>query len=1265
MQNSDDACAKGVEIVFETASPDSNETVSDSSTKIKRVIFKNNGMDFRQEDWDRLKKIAEGNPDESKIGVFGVGFYSLFSICEEPFISSGKECMAFYWKNDQLYVKPALIPEGEQQEGSCTTFLLDLREPVHLFDMDGFARFLARSLGFTDNLREVTVYLDHHLLFRINKDICESQPMVIPDAMHKTSPQNLFTLKSVDLLSVKMKASKWSQENHAVEEIFLRTASGKCDVRVPNQFGDEMERTAGKRPPRETTLQLLYIGHGETEASTNNTIFRDLLPFPEQGKIFVGFPTHQTTGFCGHVAGRFIPTVERESLDFVDKYIKVWNRELLSVVGLLSRMIYEDELGQIGNIYNSSILSGNTTDEPEDEDTAMTRERLENRALHALRAFQFHESTPNPRVGSYIDDHFFKMSKSGLSVLSSHGVKELDKVRIPDPAMLPFLKNLPVIPTSVYSASRVSIDRLEKAGKIQRICFGDVLEELKSRTLTGTQMVAMLRWWMGGNSNSSISDADIKAFFNTTLVYSGDSARPLSTFRWFVNPELTPVDMPLPPETLPYDITKNFTEPGLHMISAKWQELDLHEWTRYIIEEPDFETSSMFAEKVLLVLSRGWNQMPEVSQKAIVALLANKKCIPTNYGMKTPNESYFDTVTLFPDLPVMVFTTRPHDRLLINMGARQIVELRLVFDRLVNAGSWDHMQLVKYLASVRNKLSQGEIEELRSRPIFTKKDLIKHKPTHPKCRQSTAAPSAQFANRCLANTLYTPTETHIALGLPVIEWKASIGNWNEKSDEADLLFELGLERSPRMNDLLRLAASPNERVIRTRALQYFLDNVKGLYSGQYDPSVDIAFLPTTDGSFQTPLGCFTNKNCSIMDFPILHQDLRMHITLLCVEENPSSDKLLDKLLKSPPTSKAKAQQVFEYLLSVQASFLDNQWKELKKAKFIPLDDTGMTMVDPQSCYFYREDLPYRDLLITIDFGQSANQFLKACGVKEEPSPVDLAQLVARSPGEFLKHEGVDRYWSILRRIAIHLDAIKSNESLLAELRRSPFLLGEITIQNEASGSSESMADGRQVMNMGQVVKYELALASDIYLVDDSVLQQIFTPLCAPTEDLLESLYESLGSTWISEKVEEIYEPIGQPKNTDRTYALQARIEERAPLLLSIHSTDRLTFNLDWLTTNLKVLEVPRIQLHLKFIPTGVTKSEETTVCIVKDRKEVHYLMIKDQAEMDYFDIGDALAKLLLKRKRLNDSIWWTNLLLSSLENLKRKGFQVHRILNAK
>ena len=61
----------------------------------------NDGMPFRPQDWQRLKKIAEGNPDEEKIGAyvlgrtqtcdvhreltsrFGVGFYSLWSVCGE------------------------------------------------------------------------------------------------------------------------------------------------------------------------------------------------------------------------------------------------------------------------------------------------------------------------------------------------------------------------------------------------------------------------------------------------------------------------------------------------------------------------------------------------------------------------------------------------------------------------------------------------------------------------------------------------------------------------------------------------------------------------------------------------------------------------------------------------------------------------------------------------------------------------------------------------------------------------------------------------------------------------------------------------------------------------------------------------------------------------------------------------------------------------------------------------------------------------------
>ena len=89
----------------------------------------NNGVPFRGEDWARLKRIAEGNPDAEKIGAFGVGFYSVFSVCDDPFVSSGGECMAFYWNDrDQLFVRRRDLEKPEDM----TTFMLNMRSPTEI-----------------------------------------------------------------------------------------------------------------------------------------------------------------------------------------------------------------------------------------------------------------------------------------------------------------------------------------------------------------------------------------------------------------------------------------------------------------------------------------------------------------------------------------------------------------------------------------------------------------------------------------------------------------------------------------------------------------------------------------------------------------------------------------------------------------------------------------------------------------------------------------------------------------------------------------------------------------------------------------------------------------------------------------------------------------------------------------------------------------------------------------------------------------------------
>lgn len=42
---------------------------------LRSMDVSNNGKPFTDPDWARLRCIAEGNPDESKIGAFGVGAY--------------------------------------------------------------------------------------------------------------------------------------------------------------------------------------------------------------------------------------------------------------------------------------------------------------------------------------------------------------------------------------------------------------------------------------------------------------------------------------------------------------------------------------------------------------------------------------------------------------------------------------------------------------------------------------------------------------------------------------------------------------------------------------------------------------------------------------------------------------------------------------------------------------------------------------------------------------------------------------------------------------------------------------------------------------------------------------------------------------------------------------------------------------------------------------------------------------------------------------
>ena len=70
IQNGDDAGATLVKVSFQTIKKKSKPTV------VTEICISNNGRVFQDCDWNRVSRIAEGNPDVDTVGMFGVGFYS-------------------------------------------------------------------------------------------------------------------------------------------------------------------------------------------------------------------------------------------------------------------------------------------------------------------------------------------------------------------------------------------------------------------------------------------------------------------------------------------------------------------------------------------------------------------------------------------------------------------------------------------------------------------------------------------------------------------------------------------------------------------------------------------------------------------------------------------------------------------------------------------------------------------------------------------------------------------------------------------------------------------------------------------------------------------------------------------------------------------------------------------------------------------------------------------------------------------------------------
>lgn len=1050
LQNADDAGAKTVKIRFESDKKDGQtlDLADLKHTSIVKYVLLNDGIPFREQDWDRLRKIAEGNPNEDKIGAFGVGFYALFSVTEQPMVVSGDRWMGFYWKDggDQLYARTGERKLAEDRPSDTgnpwTSFTMDLRTPTPLDQPLDFARFLITSLTFMHTIRRIEMYVDDWEMLTIDKDVGGQESLEVaheraresqsrgfwggPAVTKKTgstSPGGIMRVHNINSTTVKISASVmrallhsgytppplppvptitksinssaggwgamlqsasslWSRsatpaQPTAIQSEPLRQPESKIvdledklpaarlirvigtdvECTVAGQFASELERATKKAAPKRTQVQLIYSEpHEEEDAAKGDggeegaipsagSIFSGIQPPLHEsssgntvnstataGRIFIGQPTAQTTGLGGHVSARFIPTVERESVDLQDRWVSIWNKELLWAVGWLARGVYSVEMERFRQLW---ISSG--PDESVSIDVIRAKETIAKQAIHLLRFFTFHPSTPSGLVSTHIESAFFAThAASPLQIISTRGPLPVTSVRMPHLQLTPWLPSVAVLIPALEKRAdeEPMVARLRERGLLKDIGLDDVVDALERTPLDEEKAVGLIRWWISmtknpafdGRLRAKVLNAAVLRIVASSTVSDGERIVRLADILTWLNPATIPTEMPLPKETLPYAISKQIGNPAELAFSFDWHELGITEWVRYLVSvastdvptpgtapmEHDLARFAPFVEKVLATVARSWNKLSANDKEGLKISMNKIACLPTRTGFAKPQDAYFSDVDLFPDLAIIDLPSLaikgPLRAMLTALGVRSHVELQLVFSRLVGSQRWSCYELVKYLVSVKSTLTEHEMARLRKTQAF---------PVMP--RQDAAAQASVEAKviRRTPDMLYEPTEEHRNLGVEVLDWGHV---WKPNSPEAQFAFSLGVKRHVSLPALLAIAADPTDARKRSAAFAYLLKNLAHYQGFSAVSHVDFAFVPAIAPEsgvkyLAKPSAAFTNPAVKVMGFAVVDssevsEEVATKLKLL--KDPPVSD-VARKVIDSPPLDVGQCIKYLEYM----------------------------------------------------------------------------------------------------------------------------------------------------------------------------------------------------------------------------------------------------------------------------------------------------------------------------------------------------------------
>lgn len=1280
LQNSADAKAQDVVISFSSTIPGglSKDRITDvGSCTVDRLTVKNNGQYFEEDDWNRLKEIAKGNPDESKIGAFGVGFYSVFELTDEPLVHSGETVMSFYYQGDQLCYRKETIEDSNK----WTVIDLPYREPKPLPLLSQFIAFLTQSFVLVP-LTSVTLMVDDIKLLHLKKVVSPNVDLPLPASLSYTSPDRSLRLKSwssesfqlsisymnVTQISEKITGNSFlsfgfkafsafvpSSKNPAEETqvtAFLRKVTGKLDVNVSSSFAKKMKDTVMKAPPKEAVISMLTENKDEKELSELKSPLAEYV-FPKDfidAKIFIGFPTKQSTSFKSHIAiNQLIPTMERTAVDMSNAYVKDWNKQILSMAGVLSRTVYE---------YEFSLLKSKASKPGFYDD-----------ASYIMNRFDFQKSAPDQSVGKFIAYGFWKCANF-VPIPSKNNVLPSTQVRLADDA--DFIEELPIVPQQVIDKAGPFLDRAVELGFLKKISAADIAVELQRGTLTPERFKKVISWCVKNLRNGYLSEYELSTILQSAIIVGGKSSSGSETLislgqvTTYQDKYIVPEEYPLPPTCLPAWLV-SLNSPG-DFETLGWKPLQLIPWLGYACDNKStIETdknmflSTSFSENVLGRLSRHWMTFSPKEQEVVKALLANTDCIPTQLGLKAPPEAYFEPIPLFPNLPVKTVGLVASKGFLLSLGLRESVDVAFVLKRINNpdpTNKWSTFDVVKYLSNLQSTLKLSDWNTLKESSFFEAEDGKLYK----------------------ASELYAPDADLAKMEFPCLKWNY----WHDNSPEAKFIYNLGLSHHPKVGSILKIAHDPgygqtesSQETKASMALRYLLKNFD---RNGYKPTTVYKTASKCVPCIQdgqkvkcTPSECYTDQKISLFGLPVISEDLLNDAWKFCVAKEPPVGSLVNILISQPPATLLEADKKFSYLSTVAGSLLSADRTKLKQSKFIPISkktsEKEVIVHTYPSMVFFKNDQSYKDdknkkfyneFFDFVDFSPTSRPFLTMVGVREEPSITEIARFLVDDPMSMYRlAASSSRYLEVLYKIIAEWNVVSKDFALVSKMRRAKFL---IAISHKKNNSTDLTTSDEGVRT--------LATVEETIIVDNVVYFNIFKydVLTAPQDERLEAFYKSLGCRSLTNIVEETRSlgPI-QP-NHPEVALIKETLKERIFLFLESTRTEKLPSAYK-LCERLDVLAVSSIAIERRIKFSQWSHSQpfrsEISACLGRNTtQEAHTLYVVPR-NLEWFDVSQSIISFLVKTPSPEAVIVLENIMASNLKGLQRKGYNVGRILRKK